>query len=231
MLYIAQLRERYDRGGGGAVGGTVDYGGPGAVAIHTSRKRLIDLQRTLHADGKSYRAFDVYNLGRYERQWWRKEYLQGADEEHRRVVLQFFRAEVFEPDRAPSPLIHGRKGPALCHVDGIDSIFTRDEVKEVAKAAASADGKECYCPAWEFEMDLRLTTAALEQELGVKIKLIQIPREIMEKNRKTRKNFSPRFGHCPEPVEGGDTEINPFPPRSARDIEGVDCIELILARG
>jgi adenine-specific DNA-methyltransferase len=33
-------------------------------------------------------------------------------------------------------------------------------------------------------MDLRLTIAALEKELGVKIKLIQIPREIMEKNRK-----------------------------------------------
>ncbi len=32
-------------------------------------------------------------------------------------------------------------------------------------------------------MDLRLTTAALERELGVKLMLIQIPREIMEKNR------------------------------------------------
>ena len=42
----------------------------GRFAIHTSRKRLIELQRNLQADGKSYRAFDVYNLGRYERQWW-----------------------------------------------------------------------------------------------------------------------------------------------------------------
>jgi adenine-specific DNA-methyltransferase len=33
-------------------------------------------------------------------------------------------------------------------------------------------------------MDLRLTIAALEKELGVTLKLIQIPREIMEKNRK-----------------------------------------------
>jgi hypothetical protein len=41
----------------------------GRYAIHTSRKRLIELQRKLHDDGKPYRAFDVYNLGRYERQW------------------------------------------------------------------------------------------------------------------------------------------------------------------
>jgi len=32
-------------------------------------------------------------------------------------------------------------------------------------------------------MDIRLTTNALEQEFNVKVKLIPIPREIMEKNR------------------------------------------------
>jgi len=159
----------------------------GRFAIHTSRKRLIDLQRTLHAEGKPYRAFDVYNLGRYERQWWQKERLKGADEEHRKVVLEFFKAEILE--NTPSPLIHGRKAGSYCHVDGIDSIFTRDEAKAVAQAVAQAGGKSCYCLAWEFEMDLRLTTAALEKELGVKLMLIQIPREIMEKNRKNPPPF------------------------------------------
>jgi adenine-specific DNA-methyltransferase len=159
----------------------------GRFAIHTSRKRLIDLQRTLHDEGKPYRAFDVYNLGRYERQWWQKESLKGADEEHRRVVLEFFKAEALQS--TPSPLLHGRKSGAFCHVDEIDSMFSRDEASKVAKATADAGGKECYCLAWEFEMDLRLTTAALEQELGVKLKLIQIPREIMEKNRKNPPPF------------------------------------------
>jgi DNA modification methylase len=155
----------------------------GRFAIHTSRKRLIDVQRTRSAEGKPYRSFDVFNLGRYERQWWQKEHLHGADDEHRRVVLEFFRAEVLDPRQAPSPLIHGRKGTSLCHVDGIDSIFTREEAKALAKAVQQTGGKECYCLAWEFEMDLRLTTQALERELGVKLKLVQIPREIMEKNR------------------------------------------------
>jgi hypothetical protein len=153
----------------------------GRFAIHTTRKRLIELQRKLHDDSKSYRAFDVHNLGRYERQWWQKDRLKGAEEEHRRVVLEFFKAEVLTG--APSPLLHGRKGTAFCHVDGIDSLFTREEATAVAKAVSEAGGSEVYCLAWEFEMELRQQCLALEAELGLRMKLIPIPREIMEKNR------------------------------------------------
>ncbi len=173
----------------------------GRFSIHTSRKRLIDLQRTLNVNEMPYRAFDVHNLGRYERQWWQKASLQGADEEHRRIVLEFFQAESLQ--NAPSPLIHGRKGAAFCHVDSIDSMFSRQEASAVAKAAAAAGGRECYCLAWEFEMDLRLTVAALEQELGVKLKLIQIPREIMERNRKSPPPFLEMAVLEAEPVYRG----------------------------
>ena len=168
----------------------------GRFAVHTARKRLIDVQRTLSAEGKPYRAFDLHNLGRYERQWWQQEALKGADAEHRRVVLEFFRAEVLggtgllpgesgkTPGGSPVPLIHGRKGRALCHVAGIDSIFSAAEARAVAKAAAGMGGTEVYCLAWGFEMDLRQRVEKVEADLGVKIMLIPIPREIMEKNRK-----------------------------------------------
>jgi DNA modification methylase len=152
----------------------------GRFAIHTSRKRLIEIQRALHDENKQYRSFDVYNLGRYERQWWQKERLKGADEEHRRVIMEFYRAE---PLPNATGLLHGRKGQALVHVDDIDSIFTRDEVRAVVKAAREAGAREVHCLAWEFEMDLRLVCHELEAAEGVKIKLIPIPREIMEKNR------------------------------------------------
>lgn len=154
----------------------------GRFAIHTSRKRLIELQRKLHGDEQPYRAFDVFNLGRYERQWWQKERLKGADEEHRRVILEFYKAEGLT--NAQSPLIHGRKGSTLCHVDGIDSIFTRQEATALAKTVKEAGAKEVAVLAWEFEMDLRMECDRLEREHDIKIKLIQIPREIMEKNRK-----------------------------------------------
>ena len=158
----------------------------GRFAIHTSRKRLIEVQRNLYKDNKPYRSFDVYNLGRYERQWWQKERLQGADEEHRRVVIEFYRAE---PVPNATGLLHGRKGQAFVHVDNIDSIFTREELRAVVKAAREAGAKEIHCLAWEFEMDLRLVCHELEAAEGVKIKLIPIPREIMEKNRKNPPPF------------------------------------------
>ena len=187
----------------------------GRFAIHTSRKRLIELQRELHDEGKPYRAFDVFNLGRYERQWWQKERLQGADEEHRRVVLEFYKAEVLA--NAPSPLLHGRKGPALCHVDGIDGYFTRKEARAVAEAAQATGAKEVACLAWEFEMDLRMECDALEREFGVRIKLIQIPREIMEKNRKEPPPF----------LEVASLEAEPVYRKSA---EGKRVVDIKLKR-
>ncbi len=159
----------------------------GRFAIHTTRKRLIELQRKLHEEGQPYRAFDVHNLGRYERQWWQKDRLKGAEEEHRKVVLEFFRAEILT--NATSPLLHGRKGAAFCHVDGIDGIFTSDEARSVAEAVVAAGGREVYCLAWEFQMELRQHCLALEAEHGIRLKLVPIPREIMEKNRKSPPPF------------------------------------------
>ena len=186
----------------------------GRFAIHTSRKRLIELQRRLHAEGKPYRSFDVYNLGRYERQWWQQAHLNGADAEHRRVVLEFYRAEPLES--SPSPLLHGRKGQTLVHVDSIDTILTRDEVTAVAMAVKEAGGREVACLSWEFEMELRLTCNRLEQELGVKIKLIQIPREIMEKNRREPPPF----------LEVATLEAEPV----IRDVSGKKVADIKLTR-
>lgn len=153
----------------------------GRYAIHTSRKRLIGVQRELHADHKTYRSFDVYNLGRYERQWWQQERLRGADEEHRSAVLKLFRAQPIH--NPPSPLLHATKSGAYVHVDRIDSLLTVAELKEVVSAASAVGARHLICLAWEFEMDLRTKMRAIEAETGLSIQLKYIPREIMEPNR------------------------------------------------
>jgi len=153
----------------------------GRYAIHTSRKRLIQVQRELHAAGKPYRSFDVYNLGRYERQWWQFDRLKGADDEHRRVVLRFYKADPLA--NPPHPLLHGRKNGAFVHVDQIDGIFSYNELMAVAQAARAAGGRELHCLAWEFEMELSRRKQAIEAEAGLAIRLKYIPREIMEPNR------------------------------------------------
>ena len=106
--------------------------------------------------------------------------LQGYDNDHRRVVLGFYRAE---PLARPTTWLHGRKGGAFVYVDGIDSLLTRAEVRAAAQETHAAGGHELHCLAWEFEMDLRLVAQEIESSEGVHIRLLTIPREIMEKNR------------------------------------------------
>jgi hypothetical protein len=66
------------------------------------------------------------------------------------------------------------------HVDAIESILTRAELKQVVKAAREMMGvspahqppafpsatSEVHCLAWEFQMDLRLVCHALEASVG-----------------------------------------------------------------
>lgn len=178
----------------------------GRYAIHVSRKRLIQVQRELYEKGQPYRSFDVYNLGRYERQWWQFDRLKGADEEHRRVVLRFYKATFLE--NPPHPLLHGKKGAAYVHVDQIDSIFSYNQLRTVAEAVRSVGGREVHCLAWEFEMELGRKKEALEAETGVTIRLKYIPREIMEPNRTEVQFF-----------EAGVLEARPIIQKGKVDVE------------
>ena len=107
--------------------------------------------------------------------------LKGADEEHRTLVLKFYDAAKLET--SPSPLLHGKKGGAVVHVDRIDSIFESEEAGAVALAAQAVGAKELHVLAWEFEMEIKRKLTAIEAQTGVKIRTFQIPREIMEPNR------------------------------------------------
>ena len=183
----------------------------GRFAIHTTRKRMIDLQRDLHTSEKPYRSFDVYNVGRYERQWWQKEQLNGAESEHRRVVLELFGAEILPPSNQPIPFIHGFKNGNYCYVASIDTIFGREEAEEIAAALANLEGdnKGIYCLAWEFEMALHQTVESIKAEHDITIHLIRIPREVMEKNHKSPPFLAPAFLEV-EPVyhSGGTVDVN-----------------------
>lgn len=187
----------------------------GRYAIHVSRKRLIQVQRELHSAGKPYRSFDVYNLGRYERQWWQLERLKGADGEHRRIVLQFYKAAML--DNPPSPLLHGKKHGAFVHVAQIDSIFAFDELRTAAEAGRAAGGRELHCLAWEFEMELALKKQAVEAETGMTIRLKYIPREIMEPNRSECQFFEAGFLEARAVKKGKkvDVELVRFTPALA----------------
>jgi site-specific DNA-methyltransferase (adenine-specific)/adenine-specific DNA-methyltransferase len=80
----------------------------GKFGIHTTRKRLIQVQRELKAGGQPFRAFEVLNLGRYERQAYlnvpnvgdkqltgkkREQALARKEQEFRDLILRAYRAE------------------------------------------------------------------------------------------------------------------------------------------
>jgi adenine-specific DNA-methyltransferase len=89
----------------------------GRFAVHTARKRLIGVQRDLHGDAKPYRSFDVYNMGRYERQWWQKEALKGADAGHRAFVLGVLWRRAAGQPRKPLAPRAARRGGGACGRD------------------------------------------------------------------------------------------------------------------
>jgi len=60
----------------------------GRFAIHTSRKRLIGVQRELKAAGVPYRSFEILNLGKYERQFFVGIDPTLPDEQRQAISLQ-----------------------------------------------------------------------------------------------------------------------------------------------
>src|SRR3990170_1560897 len=76
----------------------------GKFAIHTTRKRMIDVQRALKAEGRNYRAFEILNLGKYERQHYTGTTLTPREAEQQKqlaekeaafvdLILRAYRAE------------------------------------------------------------------------------------------------------------------------------------------
>ena len=158
----------------------------GRYPIHVARKRLLDIENC--------RPFTLLNLGKYERQHWqgvtfrgdsRKKDATRAYYEYLAFVLKLYGA-------APIPgmdLLHGRKGPALVHVGPVDAPVTIADVEGALNECARARQKELHVLAWEWEMGLQsgteLKSGSLIQQiakrLGVnKLRLLQIPREVME---------------------------------------------------
>jgi len=94
----------------------------GKFAIHTTRKRLIGVQRQLKEGGKDFRAFEVLNLGRYERQAYlnvggrlsgpqKEEALAQKEREFRELILRAYKAEPLA--ESGLSFFHGKKAGRL----------------------------------------------------------------------------------------------------------------------
>jgi DNA modification methylase len=160
----------------------------GRFAIHTSRKRLIGVQRELKAASKAYRSFEILNLGKYERQ-----YFVGIDptlpEEERRalsiqkeehyltLILNAYKAErAFQ-----SPPFHGRKAGSLVLVGPIDAPVTQSQVHEAVAGAQKLKISRVDVLGFEFEMGLVPHAQDEARAKGVSLALRYIPKDVFDR--------------------------------------------------
>ncbi len=160
----------------------------GRFAIHTSRKRLIGVQRELKAQGKPYRSFEILNLGKYERQYWvginpnlpdeeRQRQTLQREEHYLTLILQAYKAErLFQ-----LPPFHGRKGPALVVVGPVDAPVTRQQVMEIVAACRQHRASRVDVLGFEFEMGLVPYVRDEVQAQGVNMSLKYIPKDVFDR--------------------------------------------------
>jgi site-specific DNA-methyltransferase (adenine-specific)/adenine-specific DNA-methyltransferase len=160
----------------------------GKFGIHTTRKRLIQVQRELKAGGQPFRAFEVLNLGRYERQAYlnvagrltgkkKEQALARKEQEFRDLILKAYRAEPL-PDTG---FFHGKHGGRLVVVGPINLPVGRLFVEEVVTECRKRGASRVDVLAFEFEMGLFPAVLDEAKQKGIDLAPKTIPPEVFDK--------------------------------------------------
>ncbi|MBC6497940.1 MAG: site-specific DNA-methyltransferase [Alphaproteobacteria bacterium GM7ARS4] len=162
-------------------------------AIHTTRKRMIGVQRACKAENAPWRAFEVLNLGHYERQHyigitptphdrqrdvWREKNAQAFIT----LILRAYRATPIN-----MPPFHGKTGDRLCVIGPIDIPVSQPFLDDIMYEAQQQNVTKVDVLAFEYAMSLgpRLRKDAKEQ--GIDLAMKYIPRDVFDK-RAVEKN-------------------------------------------
>ena len=149
----------------------------GRWGIHVTRKRLLGIENC--------KPFEVLNLGRYERQYWQgvtfgekndKPLTEQALYEYLAFILKLYGAQPV----AGMANLHGKKGKAMVHIGAVDAPVTIAEIDAAVDECAKLKQGELHVLGWEWEMGLYDLMVEAAKKKGVKLLLLQIPREVME---------------------------------------------------
>jgi site-specific DNA-methyltransferase (adenine-specific)/adenine-specific DNA-methyltransferase len=160
----------------------------GKFAIHTTRKRLIQVQRERKAVDETFRAFEVLNLGRYERQVYlnvsgrltgkkKEQAIARREQEFRDLILKAYRAEPL-PE---SGFFHGKTGARLVVVGPINLPVGRLFVEEVITECRKRGATRVDVLAFEFEMGLFPAVLDEAKQKGIDLTPKTIPPEVFDK--------------------------------------------------
>jgi len=160
----------------------------GKFAIHTTRKRMIQVQRELKEEGKPYAAFEVLNLGKYQRHAYidvshrlsgkaKEKALSAKEKEFRELILKAYKSQPLPNDE----FFHGKSGNRIIVVGPVNLPVTRLFVEEVISQCRQRGVTRCDLLAFEFE--LGLFPAALDEakQKGIDLVTKIIPPDVFDK--------------------------------------------------
>jgi len=160
----------------------------GKFAIHTTRKRMIEVQRKLKDEGKNYRAFEILNLGKYQRQYYvgvnpglsnddQKKQIQKKETNFVKLILQAYRAEAVNGFKT----FCGKRNGRLVAVGPVNLPVSRLFVDEVINECVTKQITKADILAFEFEMGLAPNMIDEAKSKGVDLSLKYIPPEVFDK--------------------------------------------------
>lgn len=160
----------------------------GRFAIHTSRKRLIGVQRQLKSEDKPYRSFEILNLGKYERQYFvgidptlpeaqRRDLTIRKEEHYLSLILSAYKAERL----IQMPPFHGRKASTLVLVGPIDAPVTLNQVYEMVDECRRKKISKVDVLGFEFEMGVIPFVRDEVKHKGISLSLKYIPKDVFDK--------------------------------------------------
>ena len=149
----------------------------GRWGIHVTRKRMLGIENC--------KPFEILNLGKYERQYWQGVTFGDAKNqplgeralyEYLAFILKLYGAQPL----SGLAHLHGKKGRAMIHIGAVDAPVTFNEINDAVEECTTLKQKELHVLGWEWEMGLQNLVVPEAQNKGVKLSLLQIPREVME---------------------------------------------------
>ncbi len=160
----------------------------GKFAVHTTRKRMIQVQRSLKDEGKDFRAFEILNLGKYERAHYigvnmnlreedRQKQLVQKENDFIALILKAYKAETAENFRC----FHGKKAGRVVAVGPVNLPVTRLFVEEIILECREKRISRVDILAFEFEMGLFPNIQEEAKNKGIDLSLKYIPREVFDK--------------------------------------------------
>ena len=153
----------------------------GRFSINIARKRLIGTQRDLQESGKDFRAFEVLNLGKYERQFFMDDLTNGArkskEEVYINLILEAYKAKRIDQHST----IHGTKSGRFVHVGPLDVPVTQSRLEAIFEECKQKLYTQVDVLGFEFEMGLAPHFVQKLSEQGVSITLKYIQKEVFDK--------------------------------------------------